>query len=299
MYSRLLFSYTLYLFYTSNISHSQVGKKRIHTSSDGSVREWQPDTQEWSLIRTATPIVASGKQLLLKGQEFNFNFTAGEFSVRGKPIIVHPAPVIRDTKKQQDGDTGRFVWDGSIVLAKYLEHVWSPESSVCPINSSNCNSITGKNVLELGAGTGLSGIAAALLGAASVTLTDLPYCLETLNRNASEALKRNSSASQMANIHVEALDWFTPNDLKVYDIILGADVVWLADLVKPLTNVLIQLTDINPDAVILLAHQTRSNETDEILFNALRKYFRWNISGENVHPDFSIDKIKVFKLHRK
>lgn len=45
--------------------------------------------------------------------------------------------------------------------------------------------IKGKRIVELGSGTGLLGIAASLLGASHVTLTDY-YDMELLEKNASE-----------------------------------------------------------------------------------------------------------------
>lgn len=44
-------------------------------------------------------------------------------------------------------------------------------------------SMPGKTVIELGSGTGLAGIAASILGAATVVLTDLPYALKNTQVN--------------------------------------------------------------------------------------------------------------------
>lgn len=56
------------------------------------------------------------------------------------------------------GDVGCVVWDAAIVLAKYLETklFYNPSSGV--------NVWAGKNVVELGAGTGVVGLMAATLG---------------------------------------------------------------------------------------------------------------------------------------
>ena len=53
--------------------------------------------------------------------------------------------------------TGLITWDGAVVLAKYME--WHPSA------------VSQKRILEVGAGTGVAGMAAALLGASSVLLT--------------------------------------------------------------------------------------------------------------------------------
>ena len=53
--------------------------------------------------------------------------------------------------------TGLITWDGAIVLAKYIE--------IHP------DTVRNKSVLEVGAGTGVAGTAAALLGAREILLT--------------------------------------------------------------------------------------------------------------------------------
>lgn len=59
-------------------------------------------------------------------------------------------------KQCHKGDVGCVVWDAAIVLAKYLEKTSDPASEV--------NTWTDKDVLELGAGTGVVGLMAASLG---------------------------------------------------------------------------------------------------------------------------------------
>ena len=56
-----------------------------------------------------------------------------------------------------------------------------------------------------------------------------------------------------------------------WDVIIGADVVWLEELVPHLINVLVHL--IGPNTVLLLSHQKRSERTDLLLFSGLDKYF--------------------------
>ena len=135
-----------------------------------------------------------------------------------------------------------------------------------------------KRVLEVGSGTGVSGLAAAYLGASLSVLTDLAYTLENLQANIALnycAADTNSNSIDNKPI-VHALDWtdvttyVSPADFNQldtlsrpdnvdggadnsWDVILGADVVWLEELVEPLVTALRSLC--SPQTIVLLSHQ--------------------------------------------
>jgi predicted nicotinamide N-methyase len=254
--------------------------------------------------------------------------------------VVRAQADARPAEEQEDADTGRIVWDGAVVLAKHLERASRGRGEfraaetppVAPPNAPPRHgsagpaparlALGGARVIELGAGTGLSGLAAAALGAAEVALTDLPYCTAQLAANAeasrarwaqtSTAAASTAAASTAAalaapgRVRVAALDWTRPVESTAfgrYDVILGADVVWLKELVGPLARALEALTSApggNPDAVILLAHQTRSSATDELLFSTLARRFAWDPKGEPLDPEWSVPgKIRVLRLRRR
>ena len=148
-------------------------------------------------------------------------------------------------------------------------------------------------MLEVGSGTGVSGLAAAYLGAVLSVLTDLPYTLVNLKTNVAvnydkhesvEEVKCSSgdsavkAAADRNKPIVRALDWtdastyFFPVDIEQstahqghkdgsmavgddnsWDVIIGADVVWLEELVEPLITTLRALC--SPRTTLLLAHQ--------------------------------------------
>lgn len=60
-------------------------------------------------------------------------------------LTVHQATI---------GDVGHVVWDAAIVLSKFLDTAYFKKDRL----------LEGKVVVELGAGTGIVGIAAALFG---------------------------------------------------------------------------------------------------------------------------------------
>ena len=110
------------------------------------------------------------------------------------------------------GGVGCVVWDAALVLLKYLftkngnKHV-----------KHNC-------VLELGAGTGVVGIASFLAGAESVIITDLPECLPLMELNVQEnraALYRpcvSSGKDIEEKVLTRVLRWGDEKDInKIYN----------------------------------------------------------------------------------
>eukprot|EP00913_Durusdinium_trenchii_P017307 g16276.t1 len=124
------------------------------------------DMQAW---RLETPSLATpgdaelSDRPALPWSQFHVSFD-GQFEVAGIPILLGDNPDRRPQESQEHADTGSSIWDGAVALAKVLE--------VQPFL------VRGRQVLELGAGRGLAGLAAWGLGAELVILTDLAYTLE-------------------------------------------------------------------------------------------------------------------------
>ncbi|CAM9270371.1 unnamed protein product, partial [Ectocarpus fasciculatus] len=150
------------------------------------------------------------------------------FSIMDRAIQIH------DGSERSLG-TGLNTWDGAVVLAKYLE--------------ANPHIVAGKRVLELGSGTGLAGIAAAMLGAKISVLTDLQYTMENLQLNIRNNLNETETAGRTAIACSSGRigDW---------DVILGADVVWVEELVPLLVQALTALA--GADTIFILSHQVRT-----------------------------------------
>lgn len=253
--------------------------------------------------------VPAGTVLCLPGRRFPLNFSAGEFIVGGHPLRINEVP-------NAGLGTGLIVWDGSIVLAKYLEHARVP--------------LEGHDVLELGSGTGVIGFAAKALGARSVTMTDLYYTLENLR----SSVALNEAAGWMApgSVLVRELDWFAPEKFlaagavapssrqRPPHIMLAADVIWVESLIPPLVKTIRTLLNAaapplaaatssaggaaaarlpeSPQPFLLLAHQTRSRASDQLFFTLAEAVgLAWkSIPREAHHPDFSDDKINIFTI---
>ena len=109
-------------------------------------------------------------------------------------------------------ETGAVVWDGAVLLAR-ANALEPPEHKK-------------RNVLELGAGCGLAGLAWALTEDCNLTLTDRPHRLRALRENA----RRNGVEATVA-----ALDW-TRAEFGAYDVVLAADCVYDEALATPLVR---------------------------------------------------------------
>lgn len=166
--------------------------------------------------------------------------------------------------------TGLITWDSSVVLAKYLEH--------------NPAIVQNKHILELGAGTGVCGISAAYLGASYVVLTDLAYVIKNLQKNVEINFPQHPQTDDTStrHVHTQLLEWgnqstyIFPNRSNIgfslsqelqqnnkkneeqeqsngWDVILGADIVWLENLVPLLIHALTLLT--SKSTVFILSYQ--------------------------------------------
>jgi hypothetical protein len=103
--------------------------------------------------------------------------------------------------------------------------------------------LRGKAVIDLGSGTGIVGIAAALLGA-SVTLTDLPSMLPTLQGNA--AVNARAIGASGGSVQCVPLVWGASHEaaggvLKAYDLVLASECVYSQEQFEPFLSTLLQL----------------------------------------------------------
>ena len=83
---------------------------------------------------------------------------------------------------------------------------------------ARANTIKGKRILELGAGTGLAGIVAASLGG-RVVQTDR-------NELALSVCRRNGERNGVRSIDYRLADWLAWEDTEQYDWIIGSDILY-------------------------------------------------------------------------
>lgn len=246
-------------------STARPAKERRHRAADGTVFVYDAATKAW---RTEVVQEESGTpdvQLALPWRLFDVDFSKGQFLIAGIPVLLGTPVEARAPVQQEHADTGRSVWDGALCLAKLLERQ--------PLL------VQGRSVLEVGAGRGVVGLSAALLGAKEVAMTDQAYCIPALDKSIEAS--RNAWNGTGARMEVLELDWMRPEDfvhkrtesgLRIdFDIVLGADVVWLEELAAPLAHSLGEVCRAGGGrSEVLIVHQTRTERTDEAFLNAMQ-----------------------------
>ena len=124
--------------------------------------------------------------------------------------------------------TGCRLWSSSYALVEYLA---SEDTHAC---------VRGKHVLELGAGIGAGGLAAAALGAASVCVTDRDDAVLALAH--ANALRNGwyGARAGECEVSVRAVDWADEDTYVTinggYDVIIAADMLYLEEHAEALAR---------------------------------------------------------------
>lgn len=173
----------------------------------------------------------------------------------------------------EEGGVAAVVWDAAVVLSQYLE--------------SKGNWIKDKKVIELGAGTGLVGMVAAVLGG-DVVVTDREVALNYTKTN----VENNFNSLSDTSLRVTKLDWGQDTSifLAPYDIILGADIVYIEETFHDLLKTLTDLS--GNESVILLSCRIRY-ERDNNFIQLLKTKF----NVKKVLHDRNVD-IKVYEARK-
>ncbi|KAJ3313032.1 Protein fam86a [Boothiomyces sp. JEL0838] len=138
------------------------------------------------------------------------------------------------------GTTGLCTWSASLYLLEYLLTI----------------DVSGKDILELGSGAGLLGIALARKN--NVLLTDVsPLVIERLNEN----IAMNNSIAK-----ADYLDWENPDSINFKpDITLCADVIFNPCLIRPLFETIKRFSN-----VCYISSTKRNQETFDVFFSLVK-----------------------------
>ena len=118
--------------------------------------------------------------------------------------------------------TGTLVWPAAHVMTKYIEKLYRHNDGDNFVKSS----LLGKNICDIGSGTGCTGLVAAALGA-KVTLTDQECVLFLLEQN--KDLFAQSHPSFVGNVTIQKYDWGSNS----CDLNTPFDYIFISDCVLP------------------------------------------------------------------
>lgn len=168
--------------------------------------------------------------------------------------LPEPVGILNVEEDVHSAGPGGCVWDAAVALAQYVATEFS-----------HADGLRGKRVLELGAGTGVPGLAAARLGA-DVVLTDRARALELLRRNV-------AANGVTDRVTVCELEWGAPRvpeALENTQLVLAADVVAHEEAFRPLLTTLQLLC--RQGAHVLIANKCR-DECEYVFWNSALELF--------------------------
>ena len=221
---------------------------------------------------------SSESRLLLMGRFFPFDSEGISFA--DTTLIIKEQN--NSSHIGEDGGTGLNVWDGAMLLARYIERV--------------PNIVKNKRIIELGSGCGVVGIAAAICGCKEVVMTDLSYALPLMREN----VDINRAALNGKDVLVKECDWFQPPAVAELlgqggnkaDVLLVADCVWLASLIAPLLQTLKQYADESTE--VFITYQQRGKEAHDLFMEGIENLF--DVIDVDTLKEANLVKPDVFHL---
>ncbi|XP_056229627.1 uncharacterized protein LOC130167428 isoform X3 [Seriola aureovittata] len=211
--------------------------------------------------------------------------TTGHMSLMQKAVQQDRVPAWVSSIQSTFGkDVYHYVGQDIVIyesIDSYGAVMWPAALALCSFLDNNRDEVNlqGKEVLELGAGTGLVTIVASLLGA-SVTSTDLPEVLSNLRAN----VMRNTRKHCRHTPEVEVLSWgydlerTHPTSIYRYDYILAADVVYHHDFLDELLATMKHFC--RPGTTVIWANKVRM-ENDLTFTENFKKAFHTSLLAED------------------
>jgi len=206
-----------------------------------------------------------------------FNILVNQYQVRRGGMVLTvtsllevdgcPPVKLREERDNEDVPlrTGCRVWSCARLLAEWLARRsgGGDEDGAGPI-------VRGRDVLELGAGTGAVGLVCAALGASSVTMTDRDEAtLSLMHTNA--RINGHYDASSSCEVCVQGLDWGDPATYiqgASYGLVVAADVLYLPEHCAALPDAV--AAHLAPGGQIVVACGLRRAGLLDALVSALR-----------------------------
>ena len=199
--------------------------------------------------------------------------------IEGKPLVLQQRPALHQTLA---GSTGGTVWEASLVLAHYVKRLgreyWY-----------------GMRVAELGAGIGLVGAVACVLGA-DITFTELEPLLDMLHVNGT-MLGKGRVPGMFGRADVQELTWGNAYAAgPPFDLLLAAEVTVDIFPADALRVSLLSMT--RPGSILFLAHEDRG-AAGRLFFTLIKDEFTIErIPDDELDPVFRQDDVELYKITR-
>lgn len=165
------------------------------------------------------------------------------------------------------------LWDAAMVLAYVL---------------GSQKNVAGTRLLELGAGLGAPGLAAAAAGY-DVTISDYEDIIMDFQRV-------SAAASGLNGIEFIHLDWLDPPDLPPFDVLVGAEILFRETFFQPLLQIFKRY--LKEDGMIFLAHDATRQSLAKFLKIA-QEDFEIGLKKQTLTRDGKERTIIVNRLRRK
>lgn len=197
------------------------------------------------------------------------------------------------------------LWPAASTFVTLLDNYRrDPSNSPLTATLSSLTKSSPLNILELGSGTGVVGIVAAITLSANVTVTDLPHVLDNLKFNAEANAEVVAKFS--GKVHVAPLRWGEADDVELLgqnvDLILASDVVYHDHLYEPLLKTLrLMMTTMQLEGkrlIFLMAHLRRWKK-ESVFFKKARKLFNVEVIHSDVPPQGSRIGVVVYRFATK
>ena len=190
------------------------------------------------------------------------------------------------------------MYDGASVLARYIEAYVIHDADNNETSTDNSRPISGKSVVELGAGTGIVGVMMGYYGA-DVIITDLETLVPLIQYN----IEQNATALN-GRVKAEALCW--GDDLREgfptpVDYVILANCVYYEGVFELLAKTTMELA--NKDTVVFACYEERIPEIGKLIE-------RWHtVIGEHFHIEEipheyyrclgELDCVRIVKMRKK
>jgi len=236
----------------------------------------------------------------LFGEKETTSTTYGKWQLQVEPQLKYPLlngkkTITIDQNNKGFGELGSHIWDAGLVLARFLENdgqgrdVYTRNPDFVPFCS-------GKNCIELGSGTGLTGIVAAQMGA-GVTMTDKQGLLKLIQHNVDKNIPELKD-----KVTIAELVWGTGQlpSTAPFDIILAADLTYDMDDLPILVKQLLDLS--TDDSVVFLAYGKERAAMVPFFAQAEQVFSLEHVPDEQLIRDDNDDPlstIAIVKLRKK